>query len=340
MTLRGRVWGAVLFISAMLLLLFIPFMAFAEDAVVFADLNWDSIQLHNRIAGFIFQHGYDQKVEYFFVDITPGLMGLERGDIDINMELWPTYNIDWWDKARKEGTVTDMGINYEGATQGWYVPTYVIRGDPERGIKPMASGLKSVYDLPKYWEVFRDPEHPEKGRLTNGPTGWVAHDINITKLSGYGLDKYFKTFSPGSGTALDTAIITSYELGKPILFYYWEPTWILGRYDMTRLEEPPYDEKIWNSENKFLCTWLTATTYVVANSDFVKGNPSLAEVLRKYSTGLDQNQKALAWLQDNGNDLEKGAIWFLEEYPETWRSWITGDNREVIISKIHKALER
>lgn len=339
MILRGRVWRAVLFLSAMLLLLFIPFMVFAEDEVIFADLNWDSIQLHNRIAGFIFEHGYGKKVDYLFVDITPGLMGLERGDVDVNMELWPTYNIEWWDKARETGTIVDLGVNYDGATQGWYVPTYVIKGDPERGIESMAPDLRSVYDLPEYWEVFRDPEQPKKGRFINGPTGWVAHDINLAKLEGYGLDSNFHPFSPGSGTALDTTIVSAYELGRPVLFYYWEPTWILGKFDMTRLEEPPYDEKLWNSENSFLCTWLTATTYVVANTDFVRDNPALAQVLRKYSTSLDQNQKALAWLQENGNDIEKGAVWFLREYPQTWKSWISGDDSEAIISKIQSAVE-
>ena len=310
----------------------------AKEPVVFADLSWESIQLHNRIAGFIFTHGYGEKVDYLFVDLTAGLMGLERGDIDINMELWPTFNLDWWDKARAKKTVVDLGVNFEGASQGWYVPTYVIKGDPKRGIKASAPDLKSVFDLPRYWELFRDAENKKFGRLLNGPTRWVAHDINITKLEGYGLDKNYKAFSPGSGTALDTAIVTAYKQGKPILFYYWEPTWLLGRYDMTRLEEPPFDEKLWTPEGKFLCTWLTATTYVVANSKFLEKNPPLAAFLKNYSTSLEQNQKALSWLEDNGNDMAKGAIWFLKEYPDTWKGWITGSDRQEIIAKIEKAL--
>lgn len=331
-----------LFIGIVLCVIVLTFSGsrgLAEEAVILTDLSWDSIQLHNRIAGFILEKGYGITVEYLFVDLTPGLMGLERGDIHINMELWPTYAIEWWDKARKDGTVVDLGVNFEGATQGWYVPTYVIEGDPQRGIEPLAPGLRSVSDLPRYWEVFRDPENPEKGRLVNGPTGWVAHDINIAKLKGYGLDEYFQSFSPGSGTALDTTIVSAYELGRPIIFYYWEPTWILGRYDMTRLEEPPYDEDIWNQENQFLCTWLTATTYVVANRDFLQENPEIEPFLRRYSTSLEENQKALAWLEDHDKDLEKAALWFLREYPDTWKSWIPQEDREEIIPLIEENLQ-
>jgi glycine betaine/proline transport system substrate-binding protein len=312
--------------------------AMAKDSVNFADLGWDSIQVHNRIVGFIFEHGYGKTVDYTFVELTPALLGLERGDIDINMELWPTYNIDWWDRAQKENIVKNFGINFEGASQGWYVPTYVIEGDDERGIEPSAPGLKSVFDLAEYWEVFRDPENPDYGRLYNGPSGWVAHDINIEKIKGYGLDEHYKPFSPGSGTALDSAIVSAYRQGRPVLFYYWEPTWLLGKFDMTRLKEPPYDEKLWNPENQFLCTWLTATTYVVGSRKFVEDYPELVPFLENYSTSLEQNQKVLAWLQENGTDLEGAATWFLEKYPGTWESWIQGKDREEVISRVERAL--
>ncbi|NLB83624.1 MAG: ABC transporter substrate-binding protein, partial [Synergistaceae bacterium] len=129
MWLKGK-FPFLSILSAFLLLFSGPLIA--KEPVVFADLSWESIQLHNRIAGFIFTHGYDEKVDYLFVDLTAGLMGIERGDIDINMELWPTVNLDWWDKARAKKTVVDLGINFDGASQGWYVPTYVIKGDPKR----------------------------------------------------------------------------------------------------------------------------------------------------------------------------------------------------------------
>lgn len=327
-------------ISAVILLaiLLIALPARADDSVIFADLGWDSIQVHNRIAGFIFEHGYGKTVDYTFVELTPALLGLERGDIDINMELWPTYNIDWWDKAQKENIIKNFGINFEGASQGWYVPTYVIEGDPARNIEPTAPELESVQDLEKYWEIFRDPENPDQGRLYNGPTGWVAHDINIEKLKGYGLDKFFRSFSPGSGTALDSIIVSAYRQGKPILFYYWEPTWLLGKYDMTRLEEPPYDEKLWNRENQFLCTWLTATTYVVSSGRFVEDHPELVPFLEAYSTSLEQNQKVLAWLQENGTDPDEAALWFLRNNRATWKKWIKGEDRRTVIEVVEKAL--
>jgi ABC-type proline/glycine betaine transport system substrate-binding protein len=56
--------------------------------VTFADASWDSIQLHNRIAAYILENGYDCTVEYTFGDTIPLFNGLARGDIDVCMEVW------------------------------------------------------------------------------------------------------------------------------------------------------------------------------------------------------------------------------------------------------------
>src|SRR5690606_20900084 len=106
--------------------------------------------------------------------------------------------------------------------------------------------LKSIADLSKYKDLFQDPEVPDKGRFHQSPPGWAATTINEAKFQAYGLDKSFNLFSTGSDTALATSMVSAYEKGEPWLGYYWEPTWVMGKLDMTLLEEPQYDEKVWN----------------------------------------------------------------------------------------------
>ena len=36
--------------------------------VVFADFSWDSVQFHNRVAGFILEHGFGKKVVFTMTD--------------------------------------------------------------------------------------------------------------------------------------------------------------------------------------------------------------------------------------------------------------------------------
>ena len=131
-------------------------------SITFGDFSWDSVQIHNRIAGYVLEKAYGYRVSYSFGESLPLLLGMARGDVDVSMEIW-SDNIEAWGKYVESGECLDLGPTYPDAGQGWYVPTYVIKGDPERGIEPMAPDLKSIEDLSKYWELFKDPENPDKG---------------------------------------------------------------------------------------------------------------------------------------------------------------------------------
>ena len=140
-------------------------------------------------------------------------------------------------------SVVDFGANFPNSLQGWYVPTYMIEGDEERGIEPMAPDLKSVEDLPEYWELFKDPEDPNKGRFYNCIAGWVCQAVNESKFEFYGLGETYNLFQPGSGAALASSIVSAYETGDPWLGYYWEPTWVFAQVDLTMLEEPEWTQE-------------------------------------------------------------------------------------------------
>ena len=74
------------------------------------------------------------------------------------MEMWRVNDKDWVEEQIALGTIIDLGQIYEQATQGWYVPTYMIEGDPDRGIEATAPELKTVFDLVQYKDLFKDPE--------------------------------------------------------------------------------------------------------------------------------------------------------------------------------------
>jgi glycine betaine/proline transport system substrate-binding protein len=294
-----------------------------EKNVTFVDFSWNSVQMHNRIAGFVLEHGYGFKPEYLFAESVPGLTGLAKGDVDIAMEMWVDNVLEWYNEAvGRNKAVIDLGPTFPDSPQGWYVPTYVIEGDPERGIEPMAPDLKSVFDLPKYWELFKDPENPKKGRFYNAIPGWVVHDINMKKLDAYGLTDTYQAFGPGSQTALATAIVTAYQRGNPVLAYYWEPEWIMGMLNMTRLEEPPYDPEKWGEGKSYGCAFPAARVHIGINTEFARKNPEILTFLANYETSLEQNNAALAYMQQEEATVEDAAIWFLKEYEDAWTKWI------------------
>ena len=57
-----------------------------EKTIIFADAGWDSIKLHNEIAGFIVENGYGFKTEVMSGSSSATFAGFRGGDIDVYME--------------------------------------------------------------------------------------------------------------------------------------------------------------------------------------------------------------------------------------------------------------
>ena len=324
----------VLMIALGALLIVLPFAGCAaapegpasKAPIVFADVGWDSVQVHNRIAAFIVENGYGYPESEFIPGATIALFeGLARGDIDVEMECWVENQQEAYDKHIAAGTIVDLGGNFLDNWQGWLVPTYMIEnGDLPEGV--------SVEDLPKYWELFKDPEDPTKGRFVNSVPGWECTGINSEKLKVYGLDEYYTDFLAGSDAALSGSMAGAYEKGEPWLGYYWEPTWALGKYDMTKIEEPPYDKEIW--ETTCACAYPANKVNIVVHASLLDRAPEVVEFLRNYESTTAQCNKALAYMQENKASTGEAAIWFLEEYESLWTSWVPSD----VASKVKVAL--
>jgi len=94
--------------------------------VVFGDQTWDSIQFLHRVMGYILEHGYGFRPVYNFSESMPSLIGLERGDNHIVLEVWVEARQEWWDNARSAGKVSGFGKVFPDSPSGLYVPAYPI----------------------------------------------------------------------------------------------------------------------------------------------------------------------------------------------------------------------
>lgn len=292
----------------------------AQRTVVFGDAGWESIRFHSYVAGIIMEKGYGYKMDMVSGSTPVVLLGVRQGDIDVQMETWTSNVAEIYNDALESGDVVEIGVNFDGNTQGFYVPTYVIEGDKERGIEPIAPGLKTVKDLTDYWQLFPDEEDSSKGRLFGSPPGWAVDEILRAKVETYGLDKYYNYFSPGSDTALSAAIVAAYDRGEPIVAYNWEPSWIMGMMDMTLLGDEPYSDELWNSG--FACEFETMAITIAANSKFAAREPELVEFLTKYHTSEQLTNEALGYMMKNETDEKAAAIWFLKNYEDIWTQWV------------------
>lgn len=306
-----------------------------DRPIVIAGLNWDSNSFHAALAARILRSGFDCRV-----DISPGttkplFKDMMRGNIDITMEVWKDNLPKLWARSQRDGSVVELGVNYPDAVQGWFVPTYLVQGEGAR-----APDLKSVADLPRYKHLFRDPEELNKGRFYNCMLGWGCEAINSKKLKAYGLTEDFTNFRAVSGARMIDAISKHFERREPFVTYYWGPTWVLGTYDLTMLEEPAYDAEVWRrmsaSRNPDTATAYPVSAITIAVSqEFHAVAPQIAAFLAAYHTNSAMISNALAYMNRTGEDADAAARHFLQNRPEVWREWLPAERA----AKVAAALE-
>ncbi|MGF1529219.1 MAG: ABC transporter substrate-binding protein [Candidatus Competibacterales bacterium] len=295
-----------------------------DRPIVFAGLDWASNAFHTATAQFILQHGYGCQVDEIPGSTIPMLNGLARGDVDVYMEFWAGNVTESWIEAEEAGLVKSVGTNFPDAIQGWFVPNYLIEGEDAP-----APDLRSVFDLPRYKELFRDPEEPSKGRFYNCIAGWTCEEVNSRKLVAYDLAEHYTNFRPGTGAALAAAIESNIKRRRPILFYYWGPTRVLGKVgdQVTMLEEPPFDPETWQKMNdtptpEEAVAYPVLETVVGVNTEFAQQAPTVVEFLSAYETSNALISGVLAYMQDTGKSAEEAARHFLETREDIWTTWV------------------
>jgi len=305
--------------------------------VTFAGIPWESGDFITHVVETILAKGYDCKTDTIPGNSVTLEQGVAQNDIQIFAEEWVGRS-EVWKKAIDEGMALNIGAPITGAGEGWYVPTYIIKGDDVRGIKPMAPDLREVEQLgqPEIVELFSDPEEPSKGRFLNCPFGWTCEGESTLKLDLYGLEALYVNFRPGSGAALDSAITSAYLQGQPVLFYYWSPTAIMGKFDLTELEAPAFNDacrtQIANggSRRDGVCASSSLQIAYGVNADFAKQAPEIIDILEKATFPIEEVNKTLAYMTDEGASAAQAANRFLKEKGNIWHGWVSGEARAKI----------
>ncbi len=295
-----------------------------KRAIRFGGMNWESNLILVEIERFIMEKGYGCKTDVLPTETLPALAALERGDLDINSEIWLNSMSEPWNKAAKTGKVKRIGELYMGG-EAWFIPRYTAEKLPE---------LKKAVDLPKFKDRFKDPEEPGKGRFYGCPAGWACEIVNTNLYKALGLKDSFTLYSPGTGAAQKAALMSAYKRKQDIVFYYWFPTPLVGSLDLVKLEFPPYDAKAQACLTDSRCQDPKPTAYpenpvfTAVNGKFEKEAPNLTAFLSKVAIPLPVMDETLAQMEKTGGDAHEIARWFLKNKQTVWSAWLPADAAE------------
>ncbi len=296
-----------------------------HETIVFADVSWAASTFMSNLAAFIVDVGYGYNTEVITAANVVALKSIETGDIDVHMDVEVRSIGEVYREVVATGKAETLGVSYTPVWQGWLVPRYMIDGDPERGIEPQMPDFENVFDLARYWELFKDPENPAKGRFINCVPGWQCEHINSYKMEAYGLDQYFNVVTPGSDAALTATMVSAFQRGEPWLGYYWSPSWVLGITDMYRIPEPEFNEALWNEEAGFACAYSVDDGNIVGATSLQQRAPEVREFLFKFHIPVDLLNDVLLHMHESGDGTDAVVMWFIANHEDVWSTWVPAD---------------
>ncbi|MGB2786161.1 glycine betaine ABC transporter substrate-binding protein [Psychrobacter sp.] len=326
-----RQWIALSLLCMSVLLLPVSASAACDAPIKFGALTWESGQFISGVLKYIAEDGYDCAIEEV-PGAGPALeTALSQNDIQVIGEQWVGRS-PIMEQAIEQNKVAVIGDTIKGgATQGWYVPKYVLEENP---------GLRSYQDLPKYAELFKDPEDPSKSRFMNCPSGWTCEIFNTRLLKNTGLDSIFNNAHPGTGAALDAEIASAFEQHKPLLFYYWQPTGLMAKYDFAPLEFPAHDDACWQdllrADGTADCVsgFPVSPLGIAVSTPFIESNPELADVFKKVQFSSDELNGAILEMSENKRSGDEQALAFLRKYPSVWQAWLSDEAASNLAAKL------
>jgi len=242
-----------------------------------------------------------------------GAAAMCKADDMVSMDWWRWQFEDGWQQyVVREKCIVEIGTTDYKGEEGWYVPTYVIKGDPARGIAPACPGLPDWRALNQCTDVFATAKTAPKGQYMTGAESWAPAYGDQPRIDNLGLN-YEMVFA-GSEAALFAELTRAYEQGKPWLGLMWRPNYLTHKYDLTRVEFPPHTKECWGVT--YACQWPETIIYQMASAKLPEKHPTVWKILQNYTLDGEQLKGLQALVVEDGLSIEEAAKKWVKDNPQ------------------------
>jgi glycine betaine/proline transport system substrate-binding protein len=250
----------------------------------------------------------------------------ETGDPDVAPEVWANAFQDLVDSAVGAGRLhIGNAAPMSGLGEGWWVLPHTLDQHPE------LTTAEAILARP---DLFPDKEDPSRGAFHGCPAGWGCQLANQALYDGFGMDALgWNLIDPGSAAGLDGSIAKASEQGENWFGYYWNPTSIIGKYDMQAIDMGSWA----GADNWDGCvalgnagceasSWTASRVNTLLSDNMYYNGPTGAMAYFEARTypGTVMNAM-LVWMEDTGGTGADAATEFLSSQGDTWKAWVSAD---------------
>lgn len=274
-----------------------------------AQFSWSAAKLTNAIVAKIAKDQPDlgvKSIETTQLDPAAAWTGASRGDIEMLTEVALPNQQKFADSAKDRVSIVSQ--TYGDASQGWFVPKYVVDpGGP-------AAGLTSVTQLDQFSKVF-------DGKLYDADPGYVTTEQNTARLKGYGIDYEHVV----AGEAAELAQLgRAYSRKEPIVLYLYHPHAVFSQYDMVQLTEPtPYSDGCLTTGSG-ACAMPAYSANIALAGSVAEKAPKFAALLKNLRIDLPEMEDMLKQIDVDKQDVESVASDYVEKHADDVKAWAAG----------------
>jgi len=286
------------------------------EGIVLAVNPWTGSAVNAHIAKIVLEAELGTSVELVEIDENATWPGLDAGDLDAVLEVWPSGHAeDYKNYIDDKGSVVDIGLLGPTAKIGWYVPTSVIEEHPELAT----------------WEGFMDPELAglfataetgDNGQFLMGDPSYVSYDEQIIE----NLDLPLQFVVAGSEAALITAIQQAVADESPILLNFWQPHWLHSQVELTEVELPEVTDACLESaatdDGAYECDYPVDELYKAASAGLEEKNPEAFAFLQKFQLTTEQQNEIAAMIDADGMEASEAAAEWVDANPDIVAEWL------------------
>ena len=294
--------------------------------ITIADMNWASASMMAHVDKAILT-AMGCEVELVAGSTMPTFTSMnETGDPDVAPEIWANAMADLVDSAVGAGRLhIGNAAPMTGLGEGWWLLPHTLDAHPE------LTTAQAILARP---DLFPDKEDPSRGAFHGCPAGWGCQLSNSSLYKAFDMDALgWNLIDPGSAAGLDGSIAKASEQGENWFGYYWNPTSIIGKYDMQAIDMGSWA----GADNWDGCvalgnagceasSWTASRVNTLLSDNMYYNGPTGAMAYFEARTypGTVMNAM-LVWMEDTGGTGADAATEFLSSQGDTWKAWVSAD---------------
>jgi glycine betaine/proline transport system substrate-binding protein len=282
------------------------------ETIALARNAWTASAINVEIAKQLIEKELGNDVKLVDIDENAQFAGMDSGDIDATLEVWPSGVVAEEQAFIDDGKVVKLGNLGPVGQIGWYVPDYVVKDHPKVATW---EGLKD----PATAKLFATAETGDKGRFLATDPSYSQYDESIVKQ----LDLPFEVKYSGSEAATVAELDSKVADKQPVIMYWWTPTAAVAKYRLKEVKLPKYTAECYANPETVDCAYPADVLFKAASAKLKAKDPKVFAFLKKFHLTKADQLGMLPSVEIDKKPAEEVAAKWIKDNEAVWKQWVS-----------------